>query len=111
LQSISASIKGSLPENAASWQALSFDRGEAAPSYQFVIALWRAREPESGAVKSMIALPVRRWTIVGLLVALFSMPLVSALFTVLQIPLTAQNVLFQQAILFTWASFQMPLIA
>jgi uncharacterized protein len=55
-------------------------------------------------VKSVIALPVRRWTIVGLLVALFSMPLVSALFTVLRIPLTAQNVLFREAILFTCAA-------
>jgi CAAX protease family protein len=49
----------------------------------------------------MIALPVRRWTIVGLLIALFSMPLVSALFTLLRIPLTAQSVLFREAILFT----------
>ena len=52
----------------------------------------------------MIALPVRRWTIVGLLIVLFSMPLVSALFTVLRIPLTAQNVLFREAILFTCAA-------
>jgi AraC-like DNA-binding protein len=56
-------------------------------------------------VKSMSALPIRRWTIVGLLVALFSGPLVSALFTVLRIPLTAQNVLFQTAILFACAAF------
>src|SRR5215510_11604244 len=54
--------------------------------------------------RSMIALPVRRWTIVGLLVALFSMSLVSALFTLLRIPLTAQNVLFREAILFTCAA-------
>jgi uncharacterized protein len=54
--------------------------------------------------KTMITLPVRRWTIVGLLVALFSGPLVSALFTVLRIPLTAQNVLFQTAILFACAA-------
>jgi|Kansoi300Nextera_1026150.scaffolds.fasta_scaffold07502_2 ABC-type uncharacterized transport system permease subunit len=53
----------------------------------------------------MSALPIRRWTIVGLLVALFSGPLVSALFTVLRIPLTAQNVLFQTAILFACAAF------
>src|SRR5262245_17404336 len=52
----------------------------------------------------MITLPVRRWTIVGLLIALFSMPLVSALFTVLRIPLTAQNVLFREVILFTCAA-------
>jgi CAAX protease family protein len=55
-------------------------------------------------MKSMSALPIRRWTIVGLLVALFSGPLVSALFTVLRIPLTAQNVLFQTAILFACAA-------
>src|SRR5215510_9053222 len=61
----------------------------------------RIRRP----VKSMIALPVRRWTIVGLLIALFSMPWVSALFTLLRIPLTAQNVLFREAILFTCAAF------
>ena len=53
----------------------------------------------------MIALPVRRWIIVGLLIALFSMPLVSALFTLLRIPLTAQNVLFREAILFTCGPF------
>ena len=53
----------------------------------------------------MSALPIRRWTIVGLLVALFSGPLVSALFAVLRIPLTAQNVLFQTAILFACAAF------
>jgi hypothetical protein len=41
---------------------------------------------------------------VGLLIALFSMPLVVALFTVLGIPLTAQNVLFREAILFAWAA-------
>src|SRR5262245_20874294 len=52
----------------------------------------------------MITLPVRRWTIVGLLVALFSGPLVSALFAVLRIPLTPQNVLFQTAILFACAA-------
>jgi len=52
----------------------------------------------------MITLPVCRWTIVGLLIALFSMPLVSALFTVLRISLTAQNVLFREAILFTCAA-------
>jgi len=56
-------------------------------------------------VKSRIALAVRRWTIIGLLVALFSGPLVSALFTVLRIPLTAQNVLFQTAILLACAAF------
>jgi uncharacterized protein len=55
-------------------------------------------------MKSMIAPPLRRWTIVGLLVALFLMPLVSALFTVLRIPLTAQNVLFRAAISFTCAA-------
>ena len=52
----------------------------------------------------MSTLPVRRWTIVGLLVALFLGPLVSPLFTVLRIPLTAQNVLFQTAILFACAA-------
>src|SRR4029450_9840224 len=52
----------------------------------------------------MGALPIRRWTIVGLLVALFSGPLVSALFTVLRIPLTAKNVLFQTGILFALAA-------
>jgi hypothetical protein len=41
---------------------------------------------------------------VGLLIALFSMALVVALFTVLGIPLTAQNVLFREAILFAWAA-------
>jgi len=55
-----------------------------ARSYHFVIAVWSAKEAESNSrVKTMITLPGRRWTIVGLLVALFSMPLVSALFTVL----------------------------
>jgi len=55
-----------------------------ARSYHFVIAAWSAKEAESNSrVKTMITLPGRCWTIVGLLVALFSMPLVSALFTVL----------------------------
>jgi len=58
----------------------------------------------------MIALPVRRWTIVGLLIALFLGPLVSPLFTVLRIPLTAQNLLFQTAILFTCAALPLFII-
>jgi hypothetical protein len=69
------------------------------------LPLWRAKNQNPLRVKSMSALPIRRWTIVGLLVALFSGPLVSALFTVLRIPLTAQNVLFQTAILFACAAF------
>src|SRR5262249_32422241 len=56
------------------------------------------------ACEAMITLHVRRWTIVGLLIALFSGLLVSALFTVLRIPLTAQYVLFQTAILFACAA-------
>jgi CAAX protease family protein len=85
--------------------ASSEKRHHVARLYHFVIAVWKAKETESDSrVKSMTALPVRRWTIVGLLVALFSMPLVSALFSVLRIPLTAQNVLFQQAILFACAA-------
>ena len=68
------------------------------------LPLWRAKNQNPLRVKSMSALPIRRWTIVGLLVALFSGPLVSALFAVLRIPLTAQNVLFQTAILFACAA-------
>jgi len=56
------------------------------------------------ACEAMSTLPVRRWTIVGLLVALFLGPLVSPLFTVLRIPLTAQNLLCQTAILFACAA-------
>jgi uncharacterized protein len=73
-------------------------------SYHFVVAGWKTKKADLPRVKSMIALPIRRWTVVGLLVALFSGPLVSGLFAVLRIPLTAQNVLFQTAILFACAA-------
>src|SRR5262245_39485791 len=56
------------------------------------------------ACEAMSTLPVRRWTIVGLLVALFLGPLVSPLFTVLRIPFTAHNLLCQTAILFACAA-------
>jgi CAAX protease family protein len=55
-------------------------------------------------VKNMIALPMRRWTVMGLAIALFSMPLAVGLFTALQIPLTAQNVLLREIILFAFAA-------
>jgi membrane protease YdiL (CAAX protease family) len=52
----------------------------------------------------MIGLPMRRWTVMGLAIALFSMPLAVGLFTALQIPLTAQNVLLREIILFAFAA-------
>jgi CAAX protease family protein len=52
----------------------------------------------------MIAPPMRRWTMVGLALALFSMPLVSGLFTAFRIPLTTRNVLLREIILFALAA-------
>jgi membrane protease YdiL (CAAX protease family) len=51
----------------------------------------------------MIALPMRRWTIVGLALALFSMQFVVGLFTAFGVPLTTQNVLLREIILFALA--------
>ena len=52
----------------------------------------------------MIALSMRRWTVMGLAIALFSMPLVVGLFIALQIPLTAQNVRLREIVLFAFAA-------
>jgi uncharacterized protein len=53
----------------------------------------------------MIALPMRRWTMVGLALALFSMPFVIGLFNAFRVPLTTQNVLLRETILFALAAF------
>src|SRR4030095_7696021 len=55
-------------------------------------------------VKNMIAAPTRRSTMVGLALALFSMPLVSGLFTAFRVPLTTRNVLLREIILFALAA-------
>jgi membrane protease YdiL (CAAX protease family) len=73
-------------------------------SYHFVIAVWRAKEHNPPCVKNMIALPMRRWAIVGLALALFSMPLVSGWFTAFRVPLTTRNVLLREIILFALAA-------
>jgi uncharacterized protein len=52
----------------------------------------------------MIAPPMRRWTIVGLALALFSMQFVVGLFTAFGIPLTTRNVLLRESILFVLAA-------
>jgi hypothetical protein len=53
----------------------------------------------------MIALPMRRWTMVGLALALFLMPFVIGLFNAFRVPLTTQNVLLRETILFALAAF------
>ena len=55
-------------------------------------------------VKNMIEPPMRRWTMLGLALALFSMPFVIGLFTALRVPLTTQNVLLREIILFALAA-------
>jgi membrane protease YdiL (CAAX protease family) len=52
----------------------------------------------------MISRPMRRWTMVGLALALFSMPFVIGLFTAFRVPLTTQNVLLREIILFALAA-------
>ncbi len=47
--------------------------------------------------------PVRRWTAVGLAIALFGMPLVVGLFNALEIPVTTPNVLLREIAVFACA--------
>jgi membrane protease YdiL (CAAX protease family) len=61
-------------------------------------------------VKNMISLPMRRWTMVGLALALFSMPFVIGLFTAFRVPLTTQNVLLREIILFALAGLVLLII-
>jgi CAAX protease family protein len=82
-------------------QFVNVSRLICARSYHFVIAVWRAKETESAVI---IALPMRRWTIVGLALALFSMPFVIGLFTAFRVPLTTQKVLLREIILFALAA-------
>jgi membrane protease YdiL (CAAX protease family) len=58
----------------------------------------------------MIAPPMRRWTMVGLALALFSMPFVSGLFTAFRVPLTNRNVLLREIILFALAGLVLLII-
>ena len=51
----------------------------------------------------MVDAPPRRWTLAGLTVAFFAMPLVLGLFTALRVPLTTQSVLLREIILFACA--------
>src|SRR5215468_7148729 len=47
---------------------------------------------------------MRRWTMMGLALALFSMPFVIGLFTAFRVPLTAQNILLRETILIALAA-------
>ena len=47
---------------------------------------------------------MRRWTMMGLALAVFSMPFVIGLFTGFRVPLTTQNVLLRETILFALAA-------
>ena len=52
----------------------------------------------------MIETSSRRWTLLGLAIALFSMQLVIGLFTAFRVPLTTQNVLLREIIVFAFAA-------
>ena len=52
----------------------------------------------------MIETSSRRWTLLGLAIALFSMQLVIGLFTTFRVPLTTQNVLLREIIVFAFAA-------
>ena len=55
-------------------------------------------------VNNTIAVPMLRWTMTGLALALFSMPFVLGLFTAFRVPLTTQNVLLRETILVALAA-------
>ena len=60
--------------------------------------------PTSLKSMSMIDLTTRRWTMIGIAVALFGMPLVLGVFSAFRVPLITQNILIREIILFALAA-------